>query len=116
MGARGEAELQGENRTIRVLFTNRALAEAEQALGKSIIGVAQGYAEGESGITELAQLMRVGMEAARRDAREAGRAITLNEAYDALDEIGFGPAAAAVFNAIAAVLGYDANAEADPNL
>lgn len=106
-GARGEAELQANGRTLRVLFTNRALAEAEAAIGKGIIGVAQGFDAGTSGVLELAQLLRAGMEAARRDAREGGRPISMDEAYAVLDEVGFSGVAEAVFLAVAAVLSYD---------
>lgn len=114
-GARGEAELQAGGRTVRLLYTNRALAEAEQAIGKSIIGMAQGFSEGTSGILELGHLLRAGMEAARRDARAGGRPVTLDEAYDVLDGVGFAGAAQAVFTAVAAVLSYDGGGDESPN-
>lgn len=114
-GARGETILETDSRSVRLLFTNRALAEAEGTMGKSVIGVAQGFASGESGITELGHLLRAGMEAARRDAREGGRPITLREAYDVLDEAGFAGAAEAVFTAISAVLSYDGKEPENPN-
>jgi len=115
-GARGEAIVQAEDREVRVLFTNRALAEAESAMGKSVIGVAQGFADGASGISELAHLLRAGMEAARRDGREGGRALTLNDAYAVLDEAGFAAVAEPVMLAIANVLAYDPRQEEpDPN-
>lgn len=108
-GARGETILQAGDREVRLLYTNRALADAEGQMGRSIIAVAQGFASGESalGIAELGHLLRAGMEAARRDARESGRAITLNEAYSVMDEAGFSRVARAVFGAISEVLSYD---------
>lgn len=114
-GARGETTIQAGDREVRVLFTNRALAEAEGVLGKSILGVLQGFAEGTSGVSDLVQLLRAGMEAARRDAREGGRAITLTEAYDVLDEAGFAGVAEATFEAVGAVLSYSGGEDASPN-
>lgn len=113
-GARGETTIQVGEDEVRVLFTNRALAEAERRLGKSIIGVAQGFADGSSGVIETMHVLRAGMEAARRDAREGGRPVTLNAAYDVLDTAGFTAVAAAVMEAVAAVLGYD-GAEEEPD-
>jgi hypothetical protein len=110
-GARGEITLNAGDREVRLLYTNRALAEAEAAMGRSVIGVSQGFASGESGVTELAHLLQAGMEAARRDAREGGRRISINEAYEVLDETGFRGAAAAVFSAIGEVLSYDGDEE-----
>lgn len=107
-GARGEAIISAAEREVRILFTNRALAEAEAQIGRSIIAVAQGFADGSSGITETAHLLRTGMEAARRDAGEGGRAISLVDAYAVLDEVGFAPVVTAVCEAVAAVLSYGA--------
>lgn len=114
-GARGETTIQAGEREVRVLYTNRALAEAEGALGKSIIGVAQGFSAGLSGVTELAHVLRAGMEAARRDARAGGRAIGLEEAYEVLDAAGFASVAQAVFTAVAEVLSYDGGGDGSPN-
>lgn len=110
-GARGEGIIEANGREIRVLFTNRALAEAEAQMGKSVIGVAQGFVDGQSGITELAHLLRAGMLAARRDAGER-RATTMVEAYKVLDSAGFAAVAAVVMESVAAVLGYSAKGEA----
>jgi len=88
MGARGEATIEADGREVRILFTNRALAEVEAQLGQSIIEVAKGLADGSCGITEAVHLLRAGMEAARRDAREGGRAISLVDAYPVLDDVG----------------------------
>lgn len=115
-GARGEATIQAGDREVRVLFTNRAIAEAEEACGKSIIEVSQGYADGKSGIRELAALLRAGMEGARRDERTGGRPISMQETYEVLDDAGFAAAAETVMMAVAAVLSYGTEAEDDlPN-
>ena len=115
-GARGEATIQLADREVTVLFTNRALAEVEQKLGRSILATAQGLAEGSTGIGELVILLRAGMEAARRDAREPGPAVALNTAYDVMDEAGFGPVVVAVMEAVSAVLAWGTSSEdSDPN-
>lgn len=105
-GARGESTLTANGRDVHILFTNRACANAERALGKSVIAVAQGFARGESGIGDVAQLLLVGIEAARQDSKQGGRATTLNDAYALMDEVGFAQAANAVMEAVAAVISY----------
>lgn len=123
MGARGEAIIVTEDRDVPILYTNRAIAEAEESTGKAIIGMLDGFQTGSSGITELAHLLRAGMEAARREARLGGRRVSLPQAFDVLDEVGFAAAAEAVMTAVAAVLAYGTDAEdeldglegADPN-
>lgn len=115
MGARGEGTIQAGDREVVVLYTNRALAEAEQRMGKSVIGVAQGFAGGESGVLEIVYLLQAGMEAARRDARSGGRPIPLGDAYQVLDEAGFAAVAGVVMTAVAAVLSYGTGEAEDPN-
>lgn len=112
MTARFEGHLtaeddRGKTREVRILFTNRALAEAEQAMGKGVIGVAQGFATGSTGLFEVAHLLRAGMEHARREAKQRGRPITLNDAYEVLDQCGFSRVAQTVMESVAAVLSYD---------
>jgi len=118
-GARGESTIQAGDREVRVLFTNRALGDAEQQLGRSIIGVSRGLQDGSSGIREIVVLLRVGMEAARRDAREGGRSITIPDAYNVLEHAGFAAVTEAVMMSVAAVLSYGTEVEVDdtdPNL
>lgn len=105
-GARGEATILTGDREIHLLFTNRALAEAEGQMGKSVIAVVQGYSDGTSGITETAHLLRAGMEAARKDAGAGGSMVTIVRAFEVLDEVGLTIALTAVCEAVAAVLGY----------
>ncbi len=105
-GARGEVTITLEAGEATLLFTNKALAQAEKSMGKSVIGLVNGFADGQAGIGDLAALMQAGMEAARRDARTGGRPVSLNDAYDVLDEVGFAAAATAVMEGVAAVLGY----------
>jgi hypothetical protein len=123
-GARGDAVIQAGKREVRLLFTNRALANAERQIGKSVIAVAQGFARGDTSIGDMAALLAAGMEAARQEARIGGRATTLNDAYGVMDAVGFERAAQAVMEAIASVLSYKgdddgqaaAEDEASPNL
>jgi len=105
-GARGEATIQAGEREVHILFTNRALADAEAQIGKSIIGIAQGFAEGTTGVGDIAHLLRAGMEAARRDARAGGKVVTLNDAFQVLDEAGFTAVSVAVMEAVSAVLSF----------
>lgn len=62
VGARGEAIIRSGDAEYRILFTNRALAEAEIAIGKSIIVIARGFVNGATGIGDTAQLLAVGLE------------------------------------------------------
>ena len=119
-GARGGGIIEIGEREVAVLYTNYALATAERQMGRSVLAVAQGFAEGETSITELAYLLRAGMEAARRDARCGGKSITLPQAFEVLEEAGFVQVAEIVMLALAEVLGYDARDgeedASDPNL
>jgi hypothetical protein len=120
MGARGEGTISANGTEVHVLFTNRALATAQQSLGRGIVAVAQGFSDGSSGIIEVATLLQVGMEAARRDSRAGGRPVRLDDAYDVMDEVGFAGVASVVMEAVAAVLGYSGDGlhedeDADPN-
>jgi len=111
LGARNEAIIEANGREHRLLFTNRALAEAERTTSKSIVALLQGFSDGACGINELGHVMRAGLEAARRDGREGGKIRTLNEAFEILDEAGFVPVLQAVIESVSAVLGYDADDE-----
>lgn len=120
IGARNEAIIRAGGQEYRLLFTNRALGEAERTAGVSILALISGFtdADNTSGINELAHLMRAGLEAARRDAREGGRPFTLNQAFDILDKAGFTPVLMVVLEAVSNVLGYDGAEDSeddDPN-
>lgn len=113
-GARGEATIQAGEREVQILLTNRALAEVEGILKRSIIAVAQGFAEGTAGVTECVHLLRAGMQAARRDARAGGGRVSLGDAFEVLDEAGFSAVTAAVMQAVADVLSFGTEEQA-PN-
>lgn len=109
-GPRGESRIQlPDGSEVVVLFTNRALAEAETALNKSVLQLARQAAEGGIGIGDVAQLLVVGIEYARRDAGTPGPRLNLSDAYRVLDAIGFVAAAQAVLESLAAVLSYQAD-------
>jgi hypothetical protein len=105
-GARGEAIVRVGNEEHRVLLTTRALADAEQATGKSVLALARDAAQQDLALHDVAHLLRAGLEAARRDARTGARPVTLDDAYDLIDQVGFSRAVSAVFEAMAVVLQY----------
>lgn len=120
MPVRGEGVIYIGDREVRVFFNNRALAQAEDAMEKSVIAVANGFKDGETRVSDLTHLLRSGMEAHRRLSRDGRRPISLNDAHDVMDEAGFAAVAEAVMVAIAEVLGYSPNGEGpgedvDPN-
>lgn len=122
MAGFGEGIIQAGEKEVRVFFNNRALAEAEQQMGKSVIGVAEGFADGRSGVLELAHLLRAGMTAATRH-NGRGKPASLIQAYQVMDDAGFAAVAEVVMVVLADVLGYDPKADdsaddeddADPN-
>ena len=107
-GARGESTLKGaDGRDVCILLTNRACANAERALGgKAVLTIAQEISRGEPGMGDVAQLLLVGMEAARQETKSSGRAVTLNDAYALMDEVGLIQAVKAVAEAVSAVISY----------
>lgn len=117
-GARGEGVIiLPDGSEVAVLFTNRALVEAEQAIQKSILALSREFERGTFSIGDVAQLTLVGMRAARRDSRGGGPAPTLNDIYEILDQVGFSEVAKVVVGAVAEVLSFspDNGEESDPN-
>lgn len=115
-GARGEGYIQREDGDrLPVLFTNRALAEAEKALGKTIMQLVAAMGVNALGIADTAQLLAIGLEHARRETRSRPQSYTINDAFAILDELGFGTVAAEVFSAVAAVLAYSGSKEKADN-
>lgn len=116
-GARGEGTIYAESGEVHVLYTNWTLTEIEKATGKSILAIADGFARNETTLTDVAHILRFGMETHRRDARIGGQIKSLRDALDVLDEVGFSKVTAAVMESVAYVLGYGAgqDGEEDPN-
>lgn len=120
MGARGERTIRAGGREVPVLFTYRALVDAEKRLGKPILSVVEGFTSGSSGLTETITLLHVGMEAARVDGKQGGLPVSLKDAYRVMDEAGFAEVAGPVMAAVADVIGYSGDGSAgegepDPN-
>lgn len=112
-GARGGATLEVEGKSYALLYTNRALADAERMTGKAITALLQDAIGGALAIGDLASLLQVGMEASRRDERRGGRSYTASDAWAVLDALGMTKVAAAVYEAVAAVISYDGDEGAD---
>ncbi len=121
LGARGEGIIQvedgalGTTQEYHILFTNRAIAEAESSTGKGIIGLLQGFQIGTTGIGDVAHLLAAGLEAARRDARAGGKPFTLAEAYAIMDQVGFAEVTRVTVEAISAVMSYKGEGAQDGN-
>lgn len=106
-GPRGEGRLAlADGVVVEILFTNRALAEAETLTGKTVLQLADAGRSNGLGIGDVAKLLLVGMQAARRDAGTGGTRLTMDEAYRVLDQVGFIHAATCVIEALAVVLSY----------
>jgi len=108
-----EVLIQGETQEYQVLYTNRALLNVETWTGKSIIQIVRGFVDGKSGVNEIARLLQAGMDAARKDVG-GGKQVTLDEALDALDDIGTINALNELQSAVGGVLNRD-ESEPDPN-
>jgi hypothetical protein len=107
-GARGEAILTVDGQRYEVLFTNRALAEAEALTGKTVTQLLDRAA---IGMTDLAGLLLVGMEAARRDTDPKRVRYVIADAWDLIDKAGFLPVLRAVTESLVAVLTYSGEEE-----
>jgi hypothetical protein len=103
-GARGEAFIEVDGERLAVLLTNRALSEVEKATGKTVLELARGAEN--TGMSEAAQLLRAGLEYGRRDARNGGRQVTLDDAWRIMDQLGFVPVVEVVLKALADVLAF----------
>ncbi|HUW11706.1 MAG TPA: GTA-gp10 family protein [Anaerolineae bacterium] len=112
-GARGESLIQVGEQEYHLLFTNRALASAEQRTGKSIMQLAGQAMASQLSMTDTAALLMVGLEAARLDMRVGGRSWDLSRAYEVMDQAGFVKSSLAVMEGIAAVISYDPDAKAE---
>lgn len=109
MSARGEAIIRADEKEVRILYDNRALAEAETQMGKSIVAtLSAAQARNDIAIKDLAQILRAGLTSARRHSGK-GKPATLIEAFDVLNWAGFSLVTKEVMTAVAAVLSYDPN-------
>lgn len=107
-GARGEAVIDVGGERYAVLFTNRALAEAEGLTGKTITQLLDRAA---IGMEDLATLLLTGLEAARRDTDPRRARYMMEDAWSILDRVGFLAVMRTVTEGIVAVLTYSAEQE-----
>lgn len=107
MGARGEQTLTIGGAAVRVLLTNRALARVESTMGRTVLQIADDARSGTLGMNQVAQLLQAGMQAAEREDGVKGKPVSLDEAFDVLDAVGFAEGARVVVEALAEVLGYE---------
>lgn len=105
-GARGEAVLELDGQEYPILFTNRALAEAERALGRTVLQLASGAASGELGMGDVARLAAIGLEHARRDRRDNHKPYTMEDAWMLLDALGFVEVGRQVMDALTDVISW----------
>ena len=102
-GARGEGHVEYQGETLPVLLTNRAIAEAEKATGKTMVQLAR---TSDIGIGDVVHLLRAGLEYGRRDANLRRKVYSVDETYDIMDELGFTTCAKVVVSAMADVIAY----------
>lgn len=108
MAARGEEVIRtSDDREITILFTNRALAQAEERLGEPIIVIAGKLANGQVGMNQVVQLLRCGMEASDRDRGGQGR-VSVQDAYAVIDDVGFLNVVPVIITAMTGCLSYGA--------
>jgi len=113
-GARGEGTVEFQGQTLPVLLTNRAIAEAEKATGKTMIQLAQAGSTGDIGMNDIVQLLRAGLEYGRRDADIKRQVYSVDDAYDVLDALGFATCAKVVILALSDVLSYRGEDDTGP--
>ena len=112
-GARGEGILEVDGKEYAILFTNRALAEAERATGKTITEIILKTQNNSLGIWDIAQLLAIGLEHARRDRHSRPTSYTINDAWTILDAVGFVAVLTVVIEALMAVVAYNVPKESE---
>jgi hypothetical protein len=112
-GARGEAYLVVDGDQRPILFTNRALADAERLTGKTVLQLMRGVQNNEISMSDVVQILLVGMEHARRETRTGGPAYSIRDAWAVMDACGFGTVTARVMEAVSAVMAYEGGKAAD---
>lgn len=106
MAARGERFLTTDDGEIRILFTNQALAEVEQRTNKSILAMARDLVNGSGALSDVAHLLRAGMQASNQDNGYRKEAVSLHQAYKVMDNVGFAVVLKVVLEAMTDVLIY----------
>ncbi len=109
MTATGRGYLAAGEDKIEILFTNRALAQAETQLGKTVLQIVSDASGDNLGIGDVTRLLLVGMQAARHDKKERGTPPSMKDAFSVMDQGGFAEVRRVVLEARAAVRSYDPN-------
>ena len=113
-GARGDAVVIVDGTAYPILFTNRALAQAEKAIGKPMLQLLQALEQSTLGIADTAQLLAIGIEFGRRDAQSGPKMLTVDDAWRIMDAVGFTEVAKLTLVAIADVLSFSQEQENPP--
>ena len=105
-GARGEGYVEVDGERLPILLTNRALAEVEQATGRTVLQIANASETGALGVMIAGALLRAGLEYGRRDARAGGKPYTMTDVWRIMDALGFVVVLPIVIRAFAGVLAF----------
>lgn len=90
VGARGECRFDlGDDGECTALFTNAALMTAERELGTTFPGIIRQLEATNMSLTNCRTLLRIGMEAARRENHEARGSYSDTDAQKVLDQVGY---------------------------
>lgn len=104
-GPRSEVTFEAGEGTVGILFTNRALAEAEAQIGKSAWMLVEVFGQGYyPAIADLVALLRAGMEGYRREHEPSEKPVSLDHAYEVLDLVGYSYTVTQVMPAVSEVL------------
>ncbi|MBU0777926.1 hypothetical protein KKF82_06690 [Patescibacteria group bacterium] len=104
-GARGEGYLELDGQRHEILFTNRALADAERLTEKSVMQFLRDA--GMVSISDLVQYVAVGLRYAQRDSGPSRRGgFDIDTAWQLLDGLGMTAVAKVVLDALADVISY----------
>lgn len=106
VGARGESHIVVGEDEVALLFTNRALAEVERILGRSIVRILADSQTRDISIVDVTRMLQVAVSAARREAGDV-RPFNTNDSWEAMDAVGFQTVLVAVFTGITAVLDFE---------
>lgn len=100
----GSTSFEFNGQTFRLLFSNRALADAEKMLGKSIPSIFKTIEN--VGFNDIAVMFFVGMDAAKRYYRLPGKRYSMNDTFQLMDEIGFIAITPIIAKAVGDVIQY----------
>jgi hypothetical protein len=112
---RGKRVIEAEDRNVEILYTNYAIAQAEEDMGIPIVQFLQSVESNSFSVGDVAKLLKAGMESARMDARLGGRRVTLRDAFAVMDEVGLGQVMEQLLLAVTEVLAKGTSYEEEPD-